>query len=346
MAQASGTQDDRSERDIEALFYKLQGAALTQALVATVQLGIADLLGCRPMESNDLAERVQVDAPSLARLLALLESEGFVEKPRPHTFALTPLGRCLTTDDPVSIRPYVLLWGAPWFWETLAALPECIRSGISGVEATRGQRLFDFLDSNPTASKNYDDALACLNEADSLERLVAAYPFEKASLIIDVGGGTGSTIAAVLESAPNARGILFDQPRLRNAAIELLKRKGLLSRCEFVAGDFLNSVPPGGDIYVLKWIIIDWNDSDVSRILSSLQQVMQKSSRLLVVAGLRDEAESPLTRQSDVLGLAIPGGLRRSEAEIVALFSKGGFVHHQTIPIDRHYLLEFQRKVA
>ena len=206
---------------------------------------------------------------------------------------------------------------------------------------SHGQKLFEFLDSHERARHSYCDAMESLNEPEFLQALVDAYPFRRARLIVDLGGGTGSTMAAILRSAPETRGVLFDRPTLRDAALRTLEREGVLSRCEFEGGNFLESVPRGADLYLMKWIIVDWSDLDVLRILGCTRAAMGETARILVIAGLQQREESLLACQTDLITLAIPGGARRTESEIVQLFSEAGLIHVQSIPVNRHWILEF-----
>lgn len=326
----------------EVFFLKVQGAVLTQALVATARLGLADLLAEGPADLAALAEQSGAAPVPLSRLVDYLIGEGLFRRNLDGRIALTAMGRLLRREGPESQRNFVLLFGEDWFWQALGAAGPAVRDGRSGMEQAHGLPLFPFLQQHPDAERAYASALQSLSEPDAVAALAAAFPFDRAHTIVDLGGGTGATLVGLLRAAPRARGVLFDRPQLASAAQDLLESCGVVDRCEFVGGDFFETVPSGGDVYLLKWILVDWGDAQLVRLFRSVRRVLRPNSRLLIVSGLVGPEPSLLEQQTDLLTFLLPGGVRRNEDEVVALCAASGLRHVDTRPVQRHWLLEFQ----
>jgi SAM-dependent methyltransferase len=334
--------DLASEATAEAFFLLVQGAIRTQALVATAHLGIADALAAKTHDLRELASHTGADPTSLDRLMSYLESESIVSRRADGGFELLPLGQFLCREHPSSLRSFVLLWGEPWFWQALAGCTEAMSSGRSGMEMIHRTPLFRYLDQHSEARHAYSQAIESLEQHEIADDLLDVYSFERISCIIDIGGGTGSFIAAILRAWPKAHGVLLDLPTTEPDALRLLASRGVADRCRFQGGDFFQSIPIGGDVYILKWILVDWSDADLRCLLMKVRPTLAKGARLLVITGLRCHNDSLLARQTDLLTLLLPGGLRRDEADIITLFDECGLVHCTTAPVGRHWLMVFE----
>jgi hypothetical protein len=156
--------------------------------------------------------------------------------------------------------------------------------------------------------------------------IVAAYDFAGVGSVVDVGGGSGALLAEILRAHPSIRGILFDLPRVVEAAGPILEAAGVLDRCDVVGGDFFEEVPAGGDVYVLKGVVHDWDDGDAVRILRNCRRVMGTESRLLLIEQVvpDDRAPEPFTLFMDLHMLAIHGAGERTAEDFGALLDSAG----------------------
>jgi len=161
--------------------------------------------------------------------------------------------------------------------------------------------------------------------------IVAAYDFSGFRTIVDVGGGQGWLLSAILRAVPATRGVLVDLPRVIETAPALLAERGVADRCEVVGGSFFESIPAGGDAYVLKWIIHDWNDTDATRILRTGPAAVPRTGRRIVfdfVLPERIREGNPLDQRGTLMDLNMlvnVTGRERTEAEFRRLFAAAGF---------------------
>ncbi len=313
------------------------GYRMSQAIYVFTKLGIADLLASGPKATDELAHAAGAHAPSLYRLLRVLTACAVVKEPSPGMFELTSSGACLKQDAPDSVRSTVLLFGSENFWTTWGDLLHCVRTGetafthLFGVAGT-----FEYLPKHPEDAALFNagmgDVAALIAKA-----IVAAYDFSRARVLVDVGGGRGALISAVLSAHPGLRGVLFDLPRVVDGARKELERAGITSRCDTVGGDVLSSVPAGGDIYLLSRVIHDWDDEKSIRILRNCRVAMRPSSKLLLAERTIPETIEPsLHAQTQLLSdlnmLVRNGGRERTGMEYSALFTAAGLRLSRVIP--------------
>jgi len=243
----------------------LGGFRISQALYAAAMLGVADQLAAGPAPTDVLAGRTGAHAPSLGRLLRTLASVGVFAEPEPGVFALTPLGQTLTS-QPGSMRDVVIT-----FMETHYApfgdLLETIRTGQPAAERYYGQPFFGWLADHPEQAIRFTAAMASLTGGFKTAA-IAALPLDDAKTIVDVGGADGTVLAAILTARPQLRGVLFDLPHVIADAPVTLARHGVGDRAECAGGDFLESVPAGGDAYLLSLVLHNWPDDQARRILA------------------------------------------------------------------------------
>jgi hypothetical protein len=246
----------------------LGGFRISQALYAAAALGVADQLAAGPEPADVLAEQTGAHAPSLRRLLRTLASVGVFTEPEPGVFALTPLGQTLTSSQPGSMRDLAIM-----FMETHYApfgdLLDTIRTGQPATEHYYGKPLFSWLSDHPEHASRFTAAMANLTGAFK-PAAIAALPLDGVRRIVDVGGADGAVLAAILTAHPQLRGVLFDLPYVITDAPTTLARHGVEDRAEWAGGDFLESVPPGADAYLLSFVLHDWPDDQARRILANV----------------------------------------------------------------------------
>lgn len=310
------------------------GFHTTQLLYTAARLGLADRLRDGPRRAEELAPALGAHAPSLHRLLRALVEIGALEDAGEGRFGLTELGRLLQEDAPGSMRPVALVYGGE-FYRAWASLLESVQTGETAFERVFGVPFFDYYAQHPEEGEAFDRTMASLSAAMG-DRVAAAYDFSGIGTLVDVGGGKGALLAAILKANPGVRGMLFDQPAVIAGAQARIAAEGLAERCRLVGGDFFEAVPPGGDAYLLKWILHDWDDERSVRILQNCRQAMTERARLLVVEVVLPDRTPPrpVGAAIDVHMLALTGGRERTESEYRALLAAGGFRLTRIVPTE------------
>jgi hypothetical protein len=268
------TQDQRPLPDAlspsAALLQIITGYWASQAVAAAAQLGIADFLKDEPKSSEDLAPVVGADARALYRLLRALTSLGVCVEDEQHRFSLTPRGACLQSDVPGSLRAVAICFGSEAFVRAWSHLSYSVQTGQPAFDHAFGMGLFAYLGQHPELRQPYNEAMTGLTRQRAAA-VVAAYDFSGLGKVVDVGGGQGELLSAVLKANPTVRGVLFDLPTTIEGAKPAIAAAGLAGRCDLVAGDFFAAVPSGGDAYVLSAVIHDWADEQAVAILQNGQ---------------------------------------------------------------------------
>ncbi len=303
----------------------VNGYQVTQAIHVAATLGLADLLADGPRASDDLAAATGAHSDALYRLLRALASVGVFREEDGHRFALTPLGDGLRSDAPESVGGWAAFVGDPYYWQAWGALLHSVRTGENAFRHVHGTDPWTLRARDPDRSAAFDRAMTSLSRQVAAAVLVA-YDFGRFETVVDVGGGNGAFLAAILAKHAAMRGVLFDQPHVVSGAGSLLEAAGVADRCEVVGGSFFDAVPRGGDAYVLKAILHDWEDADCVRILRTCRRAMADGATLLVVEReLGPPNEHPDSKFSDLNMLVAPGGRERSPEEYAALLEAAGF---------------------
>lgn len=299
---------------------------VSQAIYVAAQLGIADLLKTQPKSSEELAQQTGTDQQSLYRLLRSLASYGIFAEDEQRRFSLTPLAATLQTDSPESVRAWAIMSGEKWHWNLWGNLIESVKTGKTAVEYTCDKpNIFEYFVENPQAGKNFDAAMTNLASLNN-SAIATGYDFSGISKLVDIGGGYGSHLTTILKTYPSVQGVLFDQPSVIAGAKEFIQENGLANRCELVAGDFFESVPSGGDAYLLKTVIHDWDEPQAIAILKNCRRAMPEHSKLLLVEAVIPPGNTPyFGKLLDLEMLTTSGGRERTEAEYSTLFNAAGF---------------------
>ncbi|HEY1268910.1 MAG TPA: methyltransferase [Candidatus Binatia bacterium] len=315
----------------ERLFQMITGFALSQSLSVAARLGIADLLKDGPKGSDELAKSAGVDESALARLLRFLAGHGVFAEFEDKRFKLTPLAECLQTGAPGSMRTRAIFWGEEWVWRPWGDLVYSVQSGRPAFDRIYGTNAFDFFARNPEAAEIFQQTMLA-QAAWEAAAVVAAYDFSPLRTIVEVGCGDGSLLAAMLQANPRARGVFFDRPYAVEKARALVGAR-FPDRSEFAAGDFFESVPAGGDAYILKHVIHDWDDAGATAILKNCRRRLSLDGRLLVIESiLRPASEPDPGRFIDLHMLVRQTGRERSESEYRDLFAAAGFGLSRVVP--------------
>jgi C-methyltransferase len=298
-----------------AMIELILGAFIPQAIQTAAALKIADVLAGGPLGLAELSQSVGADADALSRLMRALISRGIFRQHRDGRYDLTPLAATLRLDARGSAAPAALFWGSEKHREHWSLLLETVKTGNPSIPLLRGKEFFDYLDDDPELAKLFNDAMTGISAlAEAV--IINAYDFSPFSTIVDVGGGHGRLLAGILAKTPTARGLLYDLPRVVAAAPALLQQRGVEARVRVEGGSFFDSVPAGGDAYILQRVIHDWPDDQAIAILNTVRTAAHTTDAAVILV----ETVMP-THDRDFIGkwidlemlLSLPGRERTAE---------------------------------
>jgi hypothetical protein len=293
------------------------------AILVAANLGLADLLKNGPLSVADLAEATGSHAGSLYRMLRALASRGIFSEDADRRFSLTALADPLRSDAPDSIHNWALFVGSEAELQTWAHLSYSVRTGRPAFEHVFGKSWFDYLDEQPEMARIFNKLMTDGSTSDAAA-IIEAYDFSVYRKIVDIGGGHGALLARILEQATQSSGVLFDAPSViaGATAIDTQVNQG---RAEKVAGSFFEAVPNGGDAYVLKYIIHDWDDERAIVILKNCRQAMAENGRVLLVEMVIPAGNAPSPGKFlDLEMLLYFYSRERTEAEYRDLLQQAG----------------------
>ena len=317
--------NDPERRPSERLLELLNGYRVSQAIHVAATLGLAELLGTGPQTAAELAGQTGTHPGSLARLLRALAAAGVLEAQAGGRYALTPVGEVLRPDAPESLEGMAAYIGRPYVWQAWVGLLHSVQTGENAFAHLHGQDLWAYRASHPEEHEIFDRAMTG-NTRRVQAALLEATDFGRYETVVDVGGGLGTLLAALLEAHPGLKAVLFDQPQVVAQAAPLLAAAGLTERCRVVGGDFFEGVPGGGDAYLLKFVLHDWEDPEAVQLLRRCREAAAPGATLLVIERLMGEGTVRLTDAlSDLNMLVGPGGRERTLEDYRALFAEGGF---------------------
>ena len=308
-----------------ALTQIMLGSLASQALYVAAKLGVADHLADGPKRVDELAKATESDPPSLYRVLRALASLGIFSEQNDRIFAMTPTAEPLRSDVPHSLRDVAIFWGEDWHWETWGQMLYSVRTGHPAWAQAHGDDVFEYFRKNPEAGAIFNRAMSSFS-GPATKAVLEAYDFGGIETLIDIAGGHGRLISGILEAYPSMRGVLFDLPYVIEGASRI-------DRCEYVSGDFFAGVPSGGDAYIMKSIIHDWDDARALKILQNIRQVMRPDGRVLLVEAVIAAGNNhDFGKLIDLEMLVSPGGKERTAAEYAELFSRAGLRLTRIVP--------------
>ena len=300
------------------------GFMKTQTIYVAAKLGLADLLKDGSKSIDELSSATGAHSLSLYRLLRTLASIGIFIENEDGSFGMTPLATSLQSDGPMSVRSFVLLVGEQFWWAPWGNLEHSVMTGEAAFDRVFGMQVFEYLVKHPEVGNSFNVWMTRLSEMTD-PALMESYDFSTINKVVDIGGGHGSLLASILKANPTLKGVLFDLPEVVEAAREI--DAGVAERCEIIGGDFFESVPAGGDAYILKQIIHDWNDDLSIKILQNCHKAMAGNGRVLVIDAVIQPGNVPdLNKLIDLQMLILThGGRERTEFEFRSLFEAAGF---------------------
>jgi hypothetical protein len=305
------------------LLKMITGYWQAQAIHVAAKLGIADLIEKAPRSAAELAKETKTDPQSLYRLLRALASVEIFAEDEQRRFSLTPLAECLL-DRHGSQRAVAIMMGDEHF-RAWGDVLYSVQTGKPAFDHVHGMGVFDYYSKHPEEAKIFDAAMTGFHGPET-QAMVDAYDFSGINTLVDVGGGNGTVISTILRKYPALKGII-------ERAKVSLQLAGLAQRCQTVSGSFFESVPEGGDAYLMRHIIHDWTDEQCRTILGNCRKVMKPGHRLLVIEMVVPPGNEPgLVKFLDLNMLVIPGGQERTEAEYRQLFASTGFKLTRVVP--------------
>ena len=312
-----------------------QGALVSQAISVIARFGVADTLAAGPRDAHEIAELVGAHGPALYRLLRALGDVGVVAELANRRFALTPLSELLRSDVPGSLRGWATMFGMPFHRYPWTDLYETVQTGKSAFDRVHNAKLFDYLAEHPEDAAVFDAAMTSISTSAAAS-IVQAYDFSRFSTIVDVGGGRGGLLAAILSTNPHLQGVLFDVRAVVAGDDDEISGAEVVDRCKVVSGDFFDSVPAGGDAYLLSNIIPSWDDDHAVEILSTCRAAMADTACVLLAESVLPEGAAPSMGKLVDLEMLVmtSGGCQRTEAEHRTLLGRAGLRLTRIVPSD------------
>lgn len=300
-----------------------------RAILVAAKLGLVDHIRTEGATAAELATKLSVDMGALHRLLRMLASIEVLHEVADDRFTLTPFGETLRSDTPSSVRDYAVLIH-DFIYDGFSALDESVRTGKPAFDQMRGVPFFQYLQKNPGRAAVFHAGIGNRGRIEA-RAILDAYDFSTSRQVVDVGGGNGALLSAILTTHSNVSGVLVD----RTAAIEAAKsgRGGPLPHCEFVDQDIFEQVYSGGSTYTLKRLLFDFSDEDAVRILDNCRKAMRDDARLLIIEVLRGPPnQQHLAHTMDLVFLVLVGGRTRTKEQYAAMLERTHFKLARTIP--------------
>lgn len=291
-------------QDIECMHNYIAGPAVSSAVYVAAKLGIADQLMAANLSIEELADKLQVDQTSLYRLMRALTCIDIFKEVQPGIFALTPMAATMCSDTTTSLRGLIILWGDSWYKTTWSGLLHTIQTGEPYFVTHFGMEFFPYIKQNPEANHNFNAAMTSLSSISNFT-ISKMVDFSQSQHIVDVGGGEGGLLAAILQRYENMRATLFDLPETIQSAKSMIAQLNLADRCEMQAGDFFKEVPSGADTYIIKHVLHGLNDDQSVNVLNSIKKAAQQHARILIIEMMMPESNKPSYSKFNDLGMML-----------------------------------------
>jgi len=318
------------------LLHLAAGFHVARALYVAAKLGLADLLGEGPKSGAELAAATGTHAPSLERVMRLLACAGVFAEDDSRCFALTPVSMPLQTNGAGSLRDLIVYQLGEETFQAWGELMHSVRTGATAFDRAFGMGVWEYRADHPEYATLFDAAMSNFAGVH-IDAVLAAYPFSAFRRVVDLGGGVGRFLVALLSTHPDVKGVLFDLPHVVERARAHIASAGLAHRCEVLSGDILLGMPEGADAYVLSRVIHDWDDARALAILQNCRYAMQRNAKLLLIERILPARvePSPAVRSllaSDLMMMVMNGGRERTAAQYRALFDAAGFTLTTVVP--------------
>lgn len=330
------------EDSLPMRLFGLADLVTPMALRVAATLRLADHIAGGASTIPSLAERISCDPDALGRLVRHLVAADVFTDSGDGTCGLGPLGRLLLSDDPARGRDWLDIGGAVGRADlALFRLLDTVTTGRAAYPLVYGQGFWADLAADEALSASFD-ALMGAHVHTGIAELAGACDWGSAAHVVDVGGGNGTLLSAILAGQPDLRGTLVDLPGPAMAARASLAEHGLADRCDVVAGSFFDPLPAGGDVYVLCGVLHDWNDDDAVTILRGCATAAGRDGRVVVIEGFLDEGSAPPRTGMDIRMLAYMSGRERTLRQFEALAATAGLSVAASRPVSYRTVLELK----
>jgi hypothetical protein len=312
------------------------GFHVARALYVAAKLGVADLLHDGPKSGEELAAATGTHESSLERVMRLLVSVGVFGADNSRRFFLTPVSMRLRAGYPESLRDLLVYQLGDEAYQAWGELMHTVRTGASGFDRAFGAGVWEYRARHAEYAGLFDAAMSNAAAAH-IEAVLAAYPFSRLRSVVDLGGGVGTFLIALLSAHPGMEGMLFDLPHVvERARVEILNA-GLTGRCEVRSGDLFASVPEGANAYILSRVIHDWDDARALAILRNCRRAMPPDGKLLLIERLLPLLGEPCRAArpalvSDLMMMVMNGGRERTEDQYRTLLAASGLELSTIVP--------------
>lgn len=298
---------------------------LSQTLQTAIKLKIPEAFGDDARSSAAVALELGLEEGALYRLLRALAANGFfTEEPDRH-FSHNAKSRVLLAGRKDSLRPMLEMTGLAAMQKAWDYLPEAMQDGRAAFVHAHGMELYAYLREDKHAATVFNEAMAMFSQPQAANIAARYTAFGHCQRALDVAGGLGHLLVAILQHYPGLQGGVFDLPQLQAPATQHLRLAGLSERAQFYPGTFLEKIPSGFDVYIIKNALWNWSDHDAGRILRNVRKAMgSEPSRLLIIEQLIQANNLAWTTLFDLQMLAVPGGRSRTEAEYRHLVDEAG----------------------
>ena len=300
----------------ELIFAVTNAGVAARCLQVVAELGVADHIDDHPVPAKELAKRCEVDPDGLNRVLRLLAAHG-VFSDADGGYQHSTASRLLRSDNPMSMRAFPQMMGLPVRLRSFDDLAHSVRAGRPSIELSDPDGLWGYLRGAPRERAIFGQAMTAKAAGETAE-VLGAYDFSSSRRIVDVGGGRGHLLHAILEATPRARGILVDLPGVVEAGGPAHPR--LVRQ----AGDFFVDPLPAADTYLVMDVIHDWADAEALAILTAIRRAAMDDTKVLLIEGMLPENLDPGSLTIDVIMLAVTGGRERTDAELGRLLDAAG----------------------
>lgn len=302
----------------------ISGFWVSRTIFIAAKLALPDHVKDGPRSAEELASATGTNPTALYRVLRGLASVGIFVEGEDSRFGPTPLSETLRSDIPGSLRAFAMAELGQEHFVAWGNLLHSVKTGEIAFDDHFKQNVWEYYAQNPEDAQTFNQAMRGMTQAAN-QMILDAYDFSEVGSIVDIGGGTGSLLGAVLGAYPSMRGVLFDLPHVIAEAKPLLAQTEVSDRAELQSGDFFKSVP-SADAYLLKFIIHDWDDERSILILKNCRQAVNPNGRLLLLETIVPPRNEPsFSKFIDLNMLVMTGGSERTEKEFAALFEKAGW---------------------
>jgi hypothetical protein len=315
------------------MFSLIMGRWVSHLIYVAAKLELADRLKHGPRTVEELATAAEVQAPALYRVLRALASVGVFAETKDKRFKLTPLAVTLQTAVPGSMHAASLLFGGKPWEDAWAQLLHGVKTGENPFLKAHGVPPFEYLEKHPETLKVFGETMTSVSSTEN-PAIAAAYKFSGIQTLVDVGGGHGSLLSSILKANSKLKGVLFDLHSVSARAKQdrHVTAKGIAERCTLESGNFFEAVPKGGDAYIMKRVLHDWDDERCAKILANCCAAMKEKGRVLVVDSVIPPGNGPDRGKLADMQMLVMGGRERTKQEFATVFRAAGLKLTRVVP--------------